>query len=66
MTLCLGWIVVNDVKALLANVIDQPLNLPPVIIAFDQTQIENRCGCRGNDVAGQRAHVTTTHAIDIQ
>src|SRR5438552_9805880 len=35
------WLVVDNVETLLANVVDEALDLTTVMVAFDQSQVEN-------------------------
>ena len=53
-------------ETLLANVFDQSLHLPPVIVSFDQTQIEHGSGGRRNHIASQRADVAAADTVDVQ
>src|SRR5260370_27055132 len=61
-----GRIAIDHIKALSANVSDQPLHLLTMIVAFYQSQIEDGSSSFGNDVASQRAHVAAADAVDVQ
>ena len=52
--------------ASVSGTIDQSLRLSLMVVSFDETQIQDGCGSRGNHIARQRANIATGKAVDIQ
>src|SRR5688572_8464491 len=64
--LAISGIAVDNVETLFTNVISKAFNLPAIVVAFDQTQVEDGCSRGGDNVASEGADISTAHAVDIQ
>src|ERR1041385_9558409 len=62
----IGRIVIKHKVALLANVIDETLDLTMVIVSFDKSKIQN-CRCSGRDnVPRKCTDIATTETVDVE
>src|SRR5437773_5997845 len=61
-----GRVVINHKETPLANVIDQPLHLSPMIVSFYEPQIEHGRRRSRYDIASQRADVAAAYPVDVQ
>src|ERR1043166_7875894 len=62
----IGRIVINHKVALLANLIDETLDLVMVVVSFDKSKVQNCRGSSRDNVPRKCTDIATTETVDVE